>query len=111
MDKLKIYISVFIINEYNNDKLSFRGRALPKKSNKTFYFGLYERDRMYWFFSIERHKKCKPIIDEIGRILAKHYGFTDAELDFIINYDIKYRMGSELTGEGGGINDERHLSK
>lgn len=21
-----------------------------------------------------------------------HYGFTDAELDFIINYDIKYRM-------------------
>ncbi len=26
-------------------------------------------------------------------ILAKHYGFTDEELDFIINYDIKYRMG------------------
>ena len=26
-------------------------------------------------------------------MLAKHYGFTDEELDFIINYDIKYRMG------------------
>jgi hypothetical protein len=26
-------------------------------------------------------------------ILAQHYGFTDEELDFIINYDIKYRMG------------------
>jgi len=25
--------------------------------------------------------------------LARHYGFTDEELDFIINYDIKYRMG------------------
>ena len=25
--------------------------------------------------------------------LAEHYGFTDEELDFIINYDIKYRMG------------------
>ena len=24
--------------------------------------------------------------------LTKHYGFTDEELDFIINYDIKYRM-------------------
>jgi len=24
---------------------------------------------------------------------AKHYGFTDEELDFIINYDITYRMG------------------
>ena len=36
---------------------------------------------------------CKPIIDEIDRALAQHYGFTDEELDFIINYDIKYRMG------------------
>ena len=35
----------------------------------------------------------KPIIDEIDRVLAEHYGFTDDELDFIINYDIKYRMG------------------
>ncbi len=35
----------------------------------------------------------KSIIDEIDRVLAKHYGFTEEELDFIINYDIKYRMG------------------
>ena len=38
-------------------------------------------------------RHSKPIIDEIDRVLAKHYGFTDEELDFIINYDIKYRMG------------------
>ena len=38
-------------------------------------------------------KPAKPIVDEIDRVLAKHYGFTDEELDFIINYDIKYRMG------------------
>jgi hypothetical protein len=42
----------------------------------------------------------KPIIDEIDRVLAKHYGFTDEELDFIINYDIKYRMGGELDSDG-----------
>ena len=41
-------------------------------------------------------KKSKAIIDEIDKVLAAHYGFTDEELDFIINYDIKYRMGSEL---------------
>ncbi len=40
-----------------------------------------------------RPKQSKPIIDEIDRVLAGHYGFTDEELDFIINYDIKYRMG------------------
>ena len=41
-------------------------------------------------------KKSKSIIDEIDTVLAEHYGFTDEELDFIINYDIKYRMGKEL---------------
>ncbi len=41
-------------------------------------------------------RKSKPIIDEIDKVLAEHYGFTQEELDFIINYDIKYRMGKEL---------------
>ena len=41
-------------------------------------------------------RKSKSIIDEIDKVLAKHYGFTEEELDFIINYDIKYRMGDEL---------------
>lgn len=35
----------------------------------------------------------KHIIDKIDCVLSQHYGFTDEELDFIINYDIKYRMG------------------
>jgi hypothetical protein len=37
--------------------------------------------------------RSKPLLDEIDRVLAKYYGFTNQELDFIINYDIKYRMG------------------
>ncbi len=41
-------------------------------------------------------KLSKSIIDKIDTVLARHYGFTDEELDFIINYDIKYRMGDEL---------------
>lgn len=44
-------------------------------------------------------QKSKHIIDEIDQVLAEHYGFTDEELDFIINYDIKYRMGKELEEE------------
>jgi hypothetical protein len=34
-----------------------------------------------------------------GGVPARHYGFTEEELDFIINYDIKYRMG-RAAGEG-----------
>ena len=48
--------------------------------------------------------KSKPIIDQIDCLLAQHYGFTHEELDFIINYDIKYRMGKELTS-GENNND------
>ena len=39
----------------------------------------------------------KPIIEKIDELLTKRYGFTEEELDFIINYDIKYRMGDELS--------------
>ncbi len=38
-------------------------------------------------------------MDRIDSLLAQHYHFTDEELDFIIYYDIKYRMGGELFGE------------
>ena len=40
-------------------------------------------------------QKCKPMIDEIDRNIAPFYGLTDAELDFIINYDLKFRLGSD----------------
>lgn len=46
-----------------------------------------------------RLNSSKNILDCIDKILAKHYGFTEETLDFIINYDIKYRMGEELEKE------------
>jgi hypothetical protein len=46
-----------------------------------------------------RPRVAKPVIDEIDRVLAKHYGFTDEELDFILNYDIKYRLGLDSEHE------------
>ena len=41
---------------------------------------------------------AKPIIDNIDMVLAKYFGFTAEEIDYIINYDIKYRMGQESEG-------------
>ncbi|MEO6887532.1 MAG: DNA methyltransferase [Ktedonobacteraceae bacterium] len=58
-------------------------RTIPYKAT-----GLVQYDEFY-------PRKSKPIIDEIDRVLAHHYGFTPEELDFIINYDIKYRMGRD----------------
>ena len=49
--------------------------------------------------------KSKSIIDHIDRLLAQHYGFTREELNFILNYDIKYRMSThnktEISSEEG----------
>jgi hypothetical protein len=44
-------------------------------------------------------QKSKPILDEIDTVLAVHYGFTAEELDFILNYDIKYRLGRSAEGD------------
>jgi hypothetical protein len=38
--------------------------------------------------------KSKDSINEVDLVLAQHYGFSVDELDFIVNYDIKFRMGS-----------------
>ena len=43
--------------------------------------------------------QSKPILDEIDTVLAGHYGFTAEELDFILNYDIKYRLGRDSETE------------
>lgn len=57
-----------------------RKEALYKKTGKVIYDEFFPR-------------KSKVTIDEIDLVLQKHYGLSDDEIDFIINYDIKYRMG------------------
>ena len=80
-----------------NDKFSFLSNALmndfvKNKNQKVSFYKSTGKVIYDEYFP----KLSKPIIDEIDKVLAKHYGFTDEELDFIINYDIKYRMGDEL---------------
>ena len=44
-------------------------------------------------------KRSKNIIDLVDAKLAEHVGFYAEDLDFIVNYDIKYRMGQEEAGD------------
>ena len=55
-----------------------RKKCVYKKTGKVVYDEYFPR------FS-------KPIIDEIDSLLAKHYGLTDVELNYLVNYDIKFR--------------------
>lgn len=42
--------------------------------------------------------KAKPTLDAIDRVLARHYGLSAAELECLLNYDLKYRMGQNDAG-------------
>ncbi len=88
LNEKAIHLLSTLFEKLNNDfeKNKYRKQAYYKAT------GNVEYDEYY-------PKKSKSIIDEIDTVLAKHYGFTDEELDFIINYDIKYRMGKELANE------------
>ncbi len=92
-------IAPFPLGEIDDLNFSVLGEKLETSyvKNKSVKNRLYPSGIVYY----EEYypAKSKPIIDEIDKVLAKHYGFTDEELDFIINYDIKYRMGDELDTE------------
>jgi len=84
LTKMLEQLAVRLASDYK--KHSTRRETVYKTTGKVVYDEFYP-------------KHSKPIIDEIDCVLAQHYGFTDEELDFIINYDIKYRLGQEATEE------------
>jgi hypothetical protein len=49
------------------------------------------RSRAQTFFP----SRSKTYVDQIDCILADHYGFSPEELDYIINFDVKYRQGTD----------------
>jgi len=56
---------------------------------------VYQKQKGETIYDQYKPRKSKPIIDQIDTVLAQYYGLTEEQLDFIINYDIKYRMGQE----------------
>lgn len=43
-----------------------------------------------------KHKRSKLLIDEIDKVLKEHYGLTEEEYLYIIDYNLRYRMNDEL---------------
>mgnify|MGYP006308431341 CR=1 FL=1 len=42
-------------------------------------------------------------MDEVDLTMGERYGFTEENFDFIINYDITYRMGDALESHAPGL--------
>jgi len=92
-------ISPFPVGEIDYSLFDGVGEELKKSYQGTKVIKRRDYSGSVVYYEEYYPSKSKPIIDEIDELLAKHYGFTEEELDFIINYDIKYRMGDELNAE------------
>ena len=79
-----IKLSEDLIQSYENNKQRYH--RVSKKTGKSEFDAYYPA-------------KSKDVLDKIDVILAQHYGFDDDELDYIINYDFKYRMGIDNLGD------------
>lgn len=88
-----------LLSEGNLHTLVDLAKSVEDEIFGTAKFGDYQRKNGRYFFHRFFPHSAKPIIDEIDRVLANHYGFTDEELEFITNYDIKYRMGQDNRDE------------
>ena len=94
-DILGFPFNILLLNENNLHGLVDLAKSVETELFRTAKYGDYQRKNGRYVFHRFFPHSSKPIIDEIDRVLAQHYGFTDEELDFIINYDIKYRMGRD----------------
>lgn len=109
------FYSAFSDCEHINDAL-IRDFRIPSESNPSDWIALEKRlaesqkryARRKTILTKQGHKieydemdapQSKPILDEIDTVLAGHYGFSEEELDFILNYDIKYRLGRDTEAE------------
>ncbi len=42
-------------------------------------------------------KRSKGLIDKLDLLIGKHYAISNEEIDFILNYDIKFRLSDDLS--------------
>ncbi len=85
-DVRKQLVKIGVKHERDLFAHSVRRRILYKTT------GWIEYDEFY-------PRESKPVADDIDTVLARHYGLTAEELDFIVNYDIKYRLGRDAEAE------------
>lgn len=95
MDVVSREVSELPVWDFHSTSNLGQFRELENDLLESYYSNAERRDRKGQLISASEINfdvvQAKPTIDKIDRVIAKHYGFTEEELDFVINYDIKYR--------------------
>lgn len=91
------------LSDKNRKLLVELGKKLQKDYQKNSKVIERNYDKKGRTFTMEKQyfyiKHSKGIIDDIDAVLANHYALSPEELDFVVNYDIKYRLGMESDDE------------
>jgi len=80
----------FDIGLLHNELIELSYIVEKKLEETKVYIGSKQIDYEY------KHKKIKDILDLIDIELAKLYGLTDQELEYILNYKLKYRLSDHF---------------
>ncbi len=90
------------LSQESADKLTTLSKRLMDDFNEHSRF-LTNNYKKYGKMTIQsfQPRLSKPVIDEIDRAIAPHYQLSPEELDFIISFDYKYRMGQDDDDDSG----------
>jgi hypothetical protein len=83
-----------------DETLVENGRALNSALKKSaIRKSIKTRDGSEISYAEFRVAESKQLLDGIDECMARHYGFTTEESAFVMNYDIKYRLGPEVSDD------------
>jgi len=93
---LSFPLSVPKLEHANHSALAKLGRLLMTDfiENAEVLTSTYKKLKKTLHIQSFQPRQSKHLIDRIDAVLAAHYQLSEPELDFIINYDIKYRLGA-----------------
>lgn len=78
------------------DAIGARAIGLNAALMQSFKDNSFVRVRTDCEFQEFRPSLSKSEIDEMDALFAQHFDFTAQQLDYLVNYDIKYRMGQGI---------------
>lgn len=94
------YVDFKSISKDQLNDLSTLGKDLQKDYQKNSKIKTRSYSKKGRVFTMQKQhffiKYSKCIINKIDLVLGSIFGLSEEEIDYIINYDIKYRMGDEL---------------
>lgn len=94
-DLKSIPITEELFDTKKNTSLVKLGKELMVSLNENSFYDERKHGSDHTRFQKFKPQASKKIIDNIDKLLSSYYGFSENETTFLINYDLKYRMGSD----------------